>query len=298
MIKKNFFSILFIFVFFACLFIIQGSAKKTDMNTSPKKYDIEYRMKEGTSLVIDYSQKDQYTREILGNALSEEQEDIFACIISVKEIKNNNMGLELEIKKMAQLSGDPQSGAGPDFSSLTGKKVFFDLTHKGQLINFEGLHNLPEIYNQARQITITQDVYKSLITSIFPALPENPVEEGNTWKSHQVYSLKIAGGEVQVENDHIYTLLGETVHNGIPCLKFGADFTTTVKGNGQVQAMNFKMDMQGEGTQTIFFSHEQGMIISIGGTSEVKGEAVFEEADMSMPMNHKYKTKIDFRTIK
>ena len=296
--KKNVFSILFIFVFLACLFIIQGSAKKTDRNTSPKKYDLEYRMKEGTSLIIDYSQKDQYTREIMGNALSEEQEDIFACIITVKEIKNNNIGLELEIKKMAQLSGDPQSGAGPDFSLLTGKKVFFDLTHKGQLINFEGFHNLPEIYNQARQTTITQDVYKSLITSIFPALPENPIEEGNTWKSHRVYSMKIVGGEVQVKTDYIYILFGETVFNGIPCLKFGADFTTTVKGSGQVQAMNFKMDMQGEGIQTIFFSHEQGMIISIGGTSEVKGEAVFEEADMSMPMNHKYITKIDFRIIK
>lgn len=80
-------------------------------------------------------------------------------------------------------------------------------------------------------------------------------------------------------------------------MKFGANYVTTVKGEGLVQAMNFKMDMQGEGTQTIFFSHEQGMIISIGGTSEVKGEAVFEEADMSMPMNHKYTTKIDFRTI-
>ena len=298
MIKKSIFSILFISVFLACLFNLQGSAKKTDLNNSPQKNNLEYRMKQGTSLVIDYSQKDHYTREIMGNELSEEQEDIFTCIISVKEIKNNNMGLELEIKKMAQISGDPQSGEGSDFSSLNGKRVFFDLTHKGKIINFEGLHNLPEIENQARQTTVTQDVYKSLITSIFPALPENPIENGDTWKSHQVYSMKIAGGEMQVNNNYIYTLLGETVHNGIPCLKFSADFTTTVKGNGQVQAMNFKMDMQGEGTQTIFFSQEQGMVLSIEGTSEVKGEAVFEEADMSMPMDHKYKTKIDYRTIK
>jgi len=298
MIKKDIFSIFLILVFLACLFNIHGSTKKPGENTSPKKYDLEYRIKEGTSLVIDYSQKDHYTREIMGNELSEDQEDIFACIISVKEIKNNNIGLELEIKKMAQFSGDPQSGAGPDFSALTGKKVLFDLTHKGKIINFEGLHNLPEIYNQSRQTTVTQDIYKSLITSLFPALPENPVEEGNTWKSHQVYSMKIPGGEVQVNNERIYTLLGEAVYNGIPCLKFGADITTSVKGEGLVQAMNFKMDMQGEGTQTIFFSQKQGMIISIDGASEVKGDAVFEDADMSMPMNHKYKTKIDVRTTK
>ena len=296
MIKKTVFFI--IIVFLACLYNTQGSIKKSNAKTSPKKYNLEYRMEEGACLAIDYSQKDHYTREIMGNELSEDQEDIFACIISVKEIKNNNIGLELEIKKMAQLSGDPQSGAGPDFSSLTGKKVFFDLTHKGQTINFEGLRNLPEISNLTRQTTVTQDIYKSLITSIFPVLPENPVEEGNTWKSQQVYSMKIAGGEVQVKKDHIYTLLGEMVYNGIPCLKFGAAFTTSVKGNGQVQAMNFTMDMQGEGTHTIFFSLEQGMIISIEGTSEVNGEAVFEEADMSMPMQHEYSTKIEVQKIK
>lgn len=173
-------------------------------------------MEEGTSLAVDYSQKDQYTREIMGNELSEEQEDIFACIISVREVIKNIVGLELEIRKMAQISGDPQSSTEPDFSPLIGKKVFLYLTPKGKITSFKGFENLPEIENQARQITVTQDVYKNLVTSIFPALPENPIETGEAWNSHQVYSMKIAEGEVQVKTDYIYTLLGETVYNGTP----------------------------------------------------------------------------------
>jgi len=276
--------------------MLSGSLSNDSIKNVKKlapKYELKYKLAKGAQFTITNSRSDHFIREVMGNEMVTNTDDTSEYGFDVIEENTDNIKLMLEFKNRTQKTDDPQAPGGVDFSSLAGKKVGLSMSSTGEISGFVGFENLPVIEITYQQSTINKDSYINEVKQLFPMLPENPVGIGDNWKSVYEYDEPVPEGTVKVTINYIYTLLEETVKDGIECLKINGAFTMVVKGEGVMEGMTFTFNLEGKGHETVYFDHKKGMLLSIAGESTAKGEADFAEAGLTIPMDHTYKNKLN-----
>jgi len=276
--------------------LLSGSLSNDSIKNVKKlapKYELKYKLKKGAKFTVTNSRSDHYIREVMGNEMVTNTDDMSEYGFEVMEENTDNIKLMLEFKNRIQKTDDPQAAGGVDFSSLAGKKVGLSMSSTGKVSGFEGFENLPVIEIAYQQTTINKDSYINEIKQLLPMLPENPVGIGDNWKSVYEYDEPVPEGTVKVTLNYIYTVLEETVKDGIGCLKINGAFTIVVKGEGVMEGMTFTFNMEGKGNDTVYFNHKKGMLLSIEGESIAKGEADLAEAGLTIPMDHTYKNRLN-----
>jgi hypothetical protein len=266
--------------------------------TAEGKYDLRYGLAKGSRFVLRLSKTHNFSQEVMGNEVSGVSKNYVEYDFEVRSSGKDGLGLELTYKERTYTINAPQSAGDTDFSSLLGKSAGFKISSTGELSGFTGFEALPEVEIAAEQTAMTAERYVNEIRDVFPFLADHPVGVGEGWSAAYVYSEPIQGGRISVNIDADYTLLEETTRKGgEECVKIANDFTFTIEGEGEAQGIKFTVGMSGEGTETLYFAHEKGMLLGVEGSSTATGSADNEELGFRIPMTHTYETTAEIEFL-
>jgi len=260
---------------------------------SGKKYDLKYGLKDDSKFEVKTLRTDDAETDMMGNKILSKTESASDLAFRVKKSGKGAMVLEVAYKSKSltiQAQGDTTS---VDFSGLIGKMATFMLSGDGTAYDFKGFDSLPAIDIPSQQTKIDQARYILELKDLFPKLPGKPVAAGDTWTSTDVYKepMSAAGGDsLTVTVTNTYTLVGPAQKDGVDCIEIRNNYTMSVAGSGKTQGMSLTIDMPGNGATMIYFATGRGMFIGTEGSSIIKGTAVVQEAAVTIPMSHVYKT--------
>ena len=258
-----------------------------------KAYNPKYFAKKGEKFTVNYFRKNLNAREVMGNEMVNLQEDSYKYEFTVKSNSGDGMDLEMKYIEKADKTDDPQFPVGTDYSALEGKTVEFFLSSTGKVSKFENFDELPEIEVRIRDTKFFEDTYKNELKQLFYALPGKSIDIGETWSDKIEFNEHLAGGGVKIIINSDYKLLEEIQKDGIKCLKIDVKFTMEITGGGTLNAMDFDFNMKGSGNETVYFSQEKGMFVSVEGKSTMQGSADFKEVEMSVPIKQDIETRIN-----
>ena len=206
------------------------------------------------------------------------------------------MELQVEYASVSHISDDPQY-VEPDFSELIGESAEFYMSNTGWLTDCQGFDDLP-IVRSPTIGTINEEKYLIHLQIQFPILPENKVGIGDTWKAKRYFEEREDNALFKVNANYIYKLVEETELNGVSCVKIIDNYSIDVDGTGNMQGMPFEADIQGNGSDTLYFDFNNGMLIKSDGTSTIEGSFEFKEDELSMPMFQTFKEGVKVTVLK
>ncbi len=271
----------------------QAAPPEKPSMASAKKYDLKYALKDGVKFQVKTTRTDDAETDMMGNKMLSQTESTGDFAFAA--VKSSKAGTVLDVTYAGKglTIKTPNDTTVADFSALSGKKASFTLAADGTAFDFKGFDLLPVIDIASQQTKIDQARYVMEINELFPQLPGKPIAAGDTWTSKRVYKEPMSGSgtdSITVTVTDNYTLVGPAEKNGLDCLEIRNDFTISVAGSGKTQGMALTIDMPGNGSSTIYFAPSKGMFVADEGTSTVKGSAVVQEAALTIPMSHVYKT--------
>jgi len=264
-----------------------------NLSCMQRKPALKYKLKEDTKFIMIFSENDHYIREIMGNEIVTNTDDEIEYSFRVKSEKRDGADLEMAYRKRTHKTNDAQFDNSVDFSGLIGKKAGFFLSSNGAPSKFQGYDNYPAIEIPDQQFTLTPVSYINETKRLFPPLPDKAIDVGETWTSTLEYSEKVADGKVMVTIESMYTLIEETVKDGIACMKIDSKYDLSVNGDVKAEGMKIIIHLLGDGNDVIYFAHKKGMLYNVEGDYNLKGKGIIDELNLEIPMDHHYKKKIN-----
>lgn len=118
----------------------------------------------------------------------------------------------------------------------------------------------------------TQAGQEKQLGSFFFRLPDKEVSVGSTWNEVRVDTVERGAGhgEIFVQTDSKYKLVGEEKIDGVPCVKIVFDGTVSMKGSTAQHGIKFDMNGAGNISGTAFFDYTNGRIFRLKGMSDQK----------------------------
>ena len=227
-------------------FITTITFAQTGINV--QKYDLNYKMKNGkefTFISLGYGNKYTKNHDSLKSRNRELVQDY--RVLSSNE---NSTIFELEYKKMVFNDKNSKGeNTTTNFSPLIGKKVRYTISSKGEMSNFEGFNELPDITYPSG--TMTGDIHRQEITHMFPIFSKKPVAIGESW------SRKEFGFIIE------YKLLNEMKFNGYDCVRIFAQMNleqSSTKGK-DANGMDYIRESTIPYSDIYYFAYKEGMII-------------------------------------
>lgn len=255
-----------------------------------KQYALAYKMDEGTSFTLNVAIKHRNQRNIMGNNMTTNSEDLLAYRFTVKSSDKNGMLVELEYTKRVHESDDPQIQAGPDFSELIGKKVEMHLSPIGVMSAFEGFDDLPEITIPSEGDRLVESRYVNEVKYLFPRLSATPVSPGDSWSYNEQHEEQVGEEMMPVVIHYTYTLVEETRIDNFDCVKIEGEYSVKISDRITAGGIELDLNLAGTGEETAYFARKKGMLLRSESNSVLTGSADNEEMGMSIQMDHEFKT--------
>ena len=263
-----------------------------------QEYNLKYQLKEGTNFIITFSNELEQTIDQMGTEVVSTVKTLMENGFTVKAVQGDKgLTFEIEFKNMENTAESMMGEASADLSELIGKKVTYSLSPTGEAGDFTGLEDLPEI-TLATQETLGGSLYKVLLESLFPKLPENAVKIGDTWTKKDENTVPMPGGEMKIVTDLTYNLIEEIKLDGNDCVKIDVKSKITTKGNFEQQGTPLALEMKGEGAETFYFAYKKGIFISRDGSDNSEGNVLVEAQGIELPIINKTKTKVSVKFVK
>jgi hypothetical protein len=258
-----------------------------------ESYDLKYKGEKGERFSMKVKHKHRNEREVLGNSLETNSQDVTEYAFRVTSSDGDGMGLEMTYQRRSHSSDDPRSTTPVDFSSLVGQKVKMRLTSRGELATFEGFDRLPSIKVPDERTTLDEHRYVQELENLFPVFAGRGVSVGEEWTHTRTYDEPVPDGQLSVTVEYRYEIAEATKHNGVDCTRLVGSHT--VRGSGQVNVggMPMGLRLEGMGTETIYFAHKRGVPLEIESSSTVSGEASSDELGIAIPFQHNYETVVE-----
>lgn len=254
-----------------------------------KIYRLEYKMVEGTkfSITADHN----YERETIlpdGNLTGNTIDDTFVGDFHViSSDADAGMVLSVEIIELHRESINPGGSFREDFAELTGSRVEFAISPRGEILH-------PEVFNALPQQELflrvsAPDHYLHRIHSFLPILPAAPVKIGDTWTSTLEAVRPWGELGVKVTSKNSYQILEETRFNGVDCLKIAVAVKQASKAEGERWGRNVSAEYEGTGEEVFYFAPALGMVLGKEGSMQVKGRLM--QSDQTDTIKYGWKVK-------
>jgi len=270
--------------------VIIAVAVPTGRFEAAKKYTLAYQMDKGASFTLEVARKHRNQRNVMGNDMVTNSEDLRAYRFKVKSSDKDGMTLAIEYKERTHESDDPQVQTGPDFSELTGKTAGMFLSRLGEPAAFKGFDELPVIPIPEQQDRLDESRYVSEVRDLFPYLPENPVSPGDSWSRTVEHEERAGDAALPVVIEYTYTLIEETKIDGHDCVKIESEYTVKISGAIDAGGLELELNLAGNGEEIIYFAWKKGMLLSADSQSVIEGSADNEAMGMSIQMKHDIET--------
>lgn len=255
------------------------------------EYDFSYDLVAGDTFTITTSGSSNYTQRFGGEEMTVTSNSTSTFAAVVDSVGEDGIALDLEYTGREFNTNSPQARGSVDFSPLVGQKVSMTLSSMGELSRFAGFDALPAIEINPNE-TLDREAYVNEVRYLFPRLSGGPVAQGGTWTDE--YSIRQSGDEggfTTIDVRITYTLVGETVHNGLTCLEIDSESTVAVKGEGTRGGTPFTVEMSGGGSGKVYFDHGRGMLIEQTQTGRVEGEVA--SSVMTIPVVNETESKLE-----
>ncbi|MDH3216020.1 MAG: hypothetical protein OEN01_06970 [Candidatus Krumholzibacteria bacterium] len=255
-----------------------------------KQYTLAYKMNKAATFAVQVARKHRNHRNFMGNDLITNSEGQREYGFTVKSSNDDGLRLELECTKREYKTDDTQALMSPDFSELIGRKVNVSLSSTGELSDFKGFDDLPEIAIPGSDERLGEQGYVNEVIALFLRLPKTPVAPGGSWSDVVQYNESVGDTTLPLTVNYTYTLMEETRYDGHDCVKIKGEYTINMSGSLAFGGLDLALNLTGMGTDTIYFAWKKGMFLSAETHAVLKGSADNEDMGVAIPMNHDIKT--------
>lgn len=180
------------------------------------------------------------------------------------DIVYNNWTMQIE---------DDELMRQPGFQFLPGKKVFVDVSPEGEVSEMTGFDKLPEIDLGPGADPIGEARFKNEIRDLFPGLPGKAVRQGDSYMVTREFTEPIYDGEILFTARYTYTVGEETRESGRECVQIEGTYRIEGTGTAVRDGSEFAIALEGEGSQTVYFSDDLGMFVRLNEESRIYGNA-------------------------
>ena len=288
--KKNVFILIVLIMsgvlIFNCASGSRGGAVK-DGAVSGKTYDLKYdftKMKKFSVISTSEMDEDLDVQGMIQTSTTTIGGDFGFTVKSVDGTGSGKLDMSYD-----DISTKLESAAGTmevDFSQLIGSTVDFTLSPVGEASDFIGFDKLPAVESTPGR-KLTAEEYINGAKDAFIMLPGKPVSIGEKW-TVEINREK----PVNLSSNTEYKIIGETVKDGINCLKIEGKSKVTLKGEVESLQGTLILNSMGGGTSYLYYDLNSSRIIGTEETSLMEGE--LEIVGMVLPWTVKSKSSSSF----
>jgi len=161
-------------------------------------------------------------------------------------------------------------------SDIVGDLVFtMDETGRGTVVS------LPEVKGMADQLVSPA----SFVHEFFPRLPGRTVAPGESWTDTIQYDLDTSQGSASTHSVLTYTLVGDTVVDGMSLLNIRYEGTADVMGSGNQEGMEVIQSASGNVAGMFLWDAARGIMVAGESSQDMDGTVEVPAAGMPpMPM--------------
>jgi hypothetical protein len=275
--KRLFISTLLLFGFFALIFAtFPSTPSPVSLIRKTKSYDLRYELPVYTTFSLFCSAT---THHVFPQALTDagpqpvfHQSDQYRFTVLTS---NPESGMDLELEFQASLhTADLVRGfRALDRSCLHGRCLRFHLTPKGQITLLDDLNDFPRAPcfwgNQTDSITIL-----TMLQTLFPPLPEHPVQSGQSWTLSEDDYQSWTGGPAHIRSRTHWTVSELSAVDGNTHMVLEAEYAPLFVNPREGSSM-FSAD-SGNGKTRLVFPCEQGMIQEASRLFNLNGDIRLE----------------------
>jgi hypothetical protein len=291
MIMGRFMSTIFVFI------IMTGFMSALAFGDEPKSsdvFDLRYTMESGTVFKVIVTSTKLKSQDIMGKTVKTMSTDSSEIQFTVISADDNGMAMEMVFINRTHSSDDPRFLTPTDFSALLGQEVQFHLSSIGELSEFEGFEDLPEIEISDINETLNELNYKMELEKIFIIFAGRPLTIGEEWIHHFDYDIPINSGQLDLFLGYRHMIEKKINRNGIDCIHLVGSIDVRGEGQFDMSGMPLELTLNGSGEETVLFAQDSGMIMVVNSSTSISGKALNEEIGLEIPFTDKFETEIAF----
>jgi hypothetical protein len=278
---------LFIFVFSSTGFIInRGEVPGTK---DPVK--LVYNFSEGKTISYYSATTISQAMDINGQTMNVLVDNNLAFKVKLLEKANENLKLQVTVDSLSMKVDSPNGSTGAKVKEVEGKTFNMLISPRGKEIDVNEASKIEYSVEGAAGGNLSQ-----YFANIFPDLPENPVNPGDTWTKNDSVISKSATAKTSQVFQSSNKFEGIEKMNGIDCAKITSTITGTMQTTTQNQGMDIFYSGPFQGTVTLYFAVKEGYFVrqdvstKMTGTIEISGPQ-----SMTFPVVMDTKGKIEAR---
>jgi len=268
---------------------LEESGCVEQMAEAAPTFELAYALEKGDTLRIEVEAQETFTQKFGGTEQSSTISSKDSFVAVVDSLGPDGFFLTIEYGPRTVNTNDPRARGSIDFSPLVGKRVSALLSPRGELSTFRGFDALPEIEVGQGQTMTSQD-YIDEIKHLFPFVPADPVEQGETWTEEYTISKSEEDRTSATTISATYTLAGETTYRDEACVEIDSEASITLKAQGTMRGSPFKMNATGTLTGKIYFAYDRNMMLE--RTQEGKLEGTVESMGMTIPITRQSESRV------
>ena len=252
--QKSFLNVLSIAVF---IVLIAGcSSSKSLSGDSKKGVTLRYSFPEKQALEYQTNFEIKQILEINGQEFIVDIGQYLAFSTVLKSKSKTENHIHIDIDTMGMSISSPQGNIEPDMKDVNGSGFDMTISTLGSGLDVSGA--------EAIQYELSPGVKRNVAMTfkfLFPRLPEQSLNIGDTWTMTDTIAEKYDNEEVIMIIDSDYTLAGFEAINGFDCARITSVVTGTRTGKAIQQGVEMLSDGTMQGTGTYYFAKKNGYLV-------------------------------------
>jgi hypothetical protein len=187
------------------------------------------------------------------------------------------MQITVEFQKLSASLNNPMAGPMTASESDIDGNLVFTMDQLGNA----ALVSAPTVRGVAEQLVRPA----GMVYEFFPKLPGTEVNPGDTWTDTTAYELPSEAGTIEMESVSHYTVVGDTVVDGVTLMRIDAESEIESVAAMQQQGMDVIQTSSGEVRGFYLFDVPRGILVFAESSLDLEGSTEVPAAGIPpMPM--------------
>ena len=269
------------------------SSTYTPIQKIDGKYDLNYTMKKGVEFSITKENKHLNDRTFMGKQMVTNTEDMIVIEIEVNSSAKDGCKIEMEYEDRSHATDEKGFEAEIDFSELLKKEINAALSANGELSDFDGLEELPQINFRDMDRVMTPELYSYEFIDLFTIFPDHPVGVDEIWTYTQEFDEPSGGAILKATLNYEYKIASESVEGFDNCILLKGTYKFDIVGVIDAGGLELTIKLDGTGVEDVCFDLKRKMFHWKRTSAVIDGSAFNEDMGITAPMHHEIENKFN-----